>query len=78
MNPNTVTRLTSWPVTVRSSIRREVRDEILEIIVTAMEKFHWDTKEIPNYLKRELDRGCAVYALESEGMEAEVRGRKGK
>ena len=36
-------------------VRQEVRDEVLEVLVTAMEKFHWDNTEISNYMKRELD-----------------------
>ena len=68
VNPNSFTRLTSWPMTVKSSVKRDVREEMLEIVMTAMEKFHWDTSEIPNYLKRELDTrfGCSWHVVVGE------------
>ena len=68
VNPNSVTRLTSWPITVRSSIQADKRAEILDIVITAMDKFHWNATEITNYLKRELDTrfGCSWHVVAGE------------
>ena len=68
VNPNTLTRLSSWPIAVRTTVPRDISDEILEIVLTAMDKFHWDTQEIPNYLKKELDTrfGCSWHVVVGE------------
>ena len=68
VNPNSHTRLSSWPVTIRASVQKEVRDEMVEVVMTAMEKFHWDSTEIANYMKRELDIrfGCSWHVVVGE------------
>ena len=40
----------------------------MEVVITAMEKFHWDNTEIANYLKRELDTrfGCSWHVVTGE------------
>lgn len=48
--------------------------------MTAMEKYHWDTQEIPDYLKRELDTrfGCSWHVVVGEdfGFDVDVEVRK--
>ena len=50
--------------------------------MTAMEKYHWDTQEIPDYLKRELDTrfGCCWHVVVGEdfGFDVDVEVRKPK
>ena len=40
----------------------------MEVLMTAMEKFHWDNTEIANFLKRELDArfGCSWHVVTGE------------
>ena len=40
----------------------------MDILVTAMEKFHWDNTEISNYMKKELDTrfGCSWHVVTGE------------
>ena len=68
VNPNSFTRTSAWPITVRSVVPGEMKDEILEVVITAMEKFHWDNTEISNYLKKELDTrfGCSWHVVTGE------------
>ena len=42
--------------------------EIMDILITAMEKFHWDHTSISDYLKRELDTryGCSWHVVAGE------------
>ena len=50
--------------------------------MTAMDKYHWDTQEIPNYLKKELDTrfGCSWHVVAGEefgfDVDVEVRERR--
>ena len=40
----------------------------MDILITAMEKFHWDHTSISDYLKRELDTryGCSWHVVAGE------------
>ena len=42
--------------------------EMMDILITAMEKFHWDHTAISDYLKRELDTryGCSWHVVTGE------------
>ena len=51
VNPNTATRTCAWPIVIRCSLVGEQREETLELVTTAMEKFVWETTEIAKYLK---------------------------
>ena len=68
VNPNTLTRLSSWPIAVRATVPKDIRDEMVEMVLTAVDKFHWDTQEIPTYLKKELDNrfGCSWHVIVGE------------
>ena len=68
VNPNTLTRLSSWPIAIRATVPSDIREEMVEIVMTAVDKFHWDTQEIPNYLKKELDTrfGCSWHVVVGE------------
>ena len=58
--------------------------EIMDILITAMEKFHWDHTSISDYLKRELDTryGCSRYGSRygclTQGMAAPGMSSPGK
>ena len=83
MNPNSLTRSSAWPITVKSDVSQEMKVtcqvissphnltlqvEIMDILITAMEKFHWDHTSISDYLKRELDTryGCSWHVVAGE------------
>ena len=80
VNPNTLTRLTSWPISIRATVPSDIREEMVEIVMTAVDKFHWDTQEIPNYLKKELDTrfGCSWHVVVGEefGFDVDVEVRQ--
>ena len=52
----------------RSSHELTLQVEIMDILITAMEKFHWDHTSISDYLKRELDMryGCSWHVVTGE------------
>ena len=68
MNPNSFTRSSAWPITVKSDVSQEMKVEIMDVLITAMEKFHWDHTSISDYLKRELDTryGCSWHVVTGE------------
>ena len=50
-NPNSANRTCAWPVVVRSAMVQSDQEEVLELVISTMEKFQWEAMEIANYLK---------------------------
>ncbi|CAB4057928.1 DNAL4 [Lepeophtheirus salmonis] len=44
------------PIVRTSLVSQEIKDDIMELILNAMETFLWHTKDIAKYLKEELDK----------------------
>ena len=66
-NPNAINRPLAWPIRVKSSICPDIKvgfslsgqmmisfehkEEIIELIITSLEKLHWQNTEIAFFLK---------------------------
>ena len=44
------------------------QDEIIEVVISALEKFHWENREIAFWVKSELDKrlGCSWHVVVGE------------
>ena len=44
------------------------QDEIIEVVITALEKFHWENRDIAFWVKAELDKrmGCSWHVVVGE------------
>ena len=50
-NPNSMNRPLAWPLKIKSSISQSDQEDILDVMITALEKFHWDCVEIAHWMK---------------------------
>ena len=64
-NPNSINRPLAWPLRIKSSISPGCdQEEIIDVMITALEKFHWDGMEIAHWIKVKLT--CSIFNLDTK------------
>ena len=50
-NPNVLNRPLAWPIKIKTSVCSGDLDEVIEVVIMALEKFHWENSDISFWVK---------------------------